>query len=51
MMEKKVNEIIKSRFTCFQSAHECTQFIRGQLYFYVDSLLTLKHATTKNDIP
>ena len=41
IIEKKVQHILKSKMTCFSSAHECTQFIRGELFFYVDSLLTL----------
>jgi len=40
-LENRVNEIIQSDFRCFNSAYECTQFLRGELFFYVDSLLTL----------
>jgi len=40
-MEKRVQEVIDSHFMGFQSAFDCTQFIRGELYFYIDSLLTL----------
>lgn len=40
-MEKRVQEVIDSNFMGFSNAYECTQFIRGELYYYVDSLLTL----------
>jgi len=33
IIEKKVQRVVDSKFTCFSSAHECTQFIRGELYF------------------
>ena len=40
-MEKRVKELTDSNFMSFSSAYECTQFMRGELYYYVDSLLTL----------
>ena len=51
LLENRVNEIISSDFRCFKSAYECTQFIRGELFFYVDSLLTLHSQTTREDLP
>ncbi len=50
LLENRVNEIIASDFRCFNSAYECTQFIRGELFFYVDSLLTLQSQTTREDL-
>ena len=51
IIEKKVQHILNSKLTCFSSAHECTQFIRGELFFYVDSLLTLPSGISKEDLP
>jgi len=46
-----MKSIIETNFRCFDSAFECTQFIRGELYYYVDSLLTLQDRTNKEDLP
>jgi len=46
ILEKRIREIITSNFLCFQSGYECTQFLRGELFQYVDSLLTLYDKTT-----
>ena len=43
--------MLSTKFTCFASAHECTQFIRGELYFYLDSLLTMEIAISPTDLP
>lgn len=51
MLEKKLKEIIQSKFTCFESAHACTQFIRGELYVFVDSVMTIYTNITSNDLP
>ena len=51
MLETKLKEIIQSKFTCFESAHACTQFIRGELYVFVDSILTIYSNITSNDLP
>ena len=51
LLENKVKEITTSDFRCFNSAYECTQFIRGELFFYIDSLLTLHTTTTREDLP
>lgn len=45
-MEKRVKEVMDSNFMGFSNAYECTQFIRGELYYYVDSLLTLPMVIT-----
>jgi hypothetical protein len=47
---KKISDIIASEFTCFESAYQCTQFIRGELYFYVDSMITLSNVITSDDL-
>ena len=36
---------------CFKSGYECTQFIRGELFVFVDSLLTLSLYTESDDLP
>lgn len=46
-----MQHILESKFTCFASAHEITQFIRGELYFHLDSLFTLEHALQSVDLP
>jgi hypothetical protein len=48
---KKINDTITSEFTGFESAYQCTQFIRGELYFYVDSMITLTNIITSDDLP
>ena len=50
-MEKRVQEVNDSQFMGFLSAFECTQFIRGELYFYIDSLLTLQNVIVQEDLP
>ena len=50
-LEKKIQEILDSNFLCFQSAIEVTQFLRGELYYYVDSLLTLHQVINSEDLP
>jgi hypothetical protein len=51
MLETKIKEVIQSKFTCFESANACTQFIRGELYIFVDSILSLYTNITSNDLP
>lgn len=50
-IEKRIRQIMESNFLHFGSAYECTQFLRGELYFYVDSLLTLPLLITSEDLP
>jgi len=35
----------------FPSAYKLTQFLRGELYFYVDSLISIFTSTTPEDLP
>lgn len=42
-MESKVQRLIETNFESIQTADEITQYIRGSLFFYFDSLLTLQH--------
>lgn len=51
MLETKIKEIVDSKFTCFESAHACTQFVRGELFIFVDSILSLSQCLTSNDLP
>ena len=37
----KMQKIISSDFKCFESPLECTQFLRGELFIYFDSLVSL----------
>ena len=50
-IESRVKEVIQTKFLCFESAHECTQFIRGELYFYLDSILTLFSHQRADELP
>lgn len=50
-LEKRVKEIMESNFLGFANAYECTQFLRGELYYYVDSLLTLPLVIREEDLP
>jgi hypothetical protein len=50
MLLNKIQRIIESKFQCFKDANECTQFVRGELYIYFDSLLTLMNEPSKSDI-
>lgn len=50
-LETIIQEIVKSRFKNFKTAHEVTQFIRGELFFYVDSIITIPTETTSADLP
>ena len=50
-MLKLVKETIEKDFTNFESPYTLTQFIRGELYFYIDSLISLFTSTNSEDIP
>lgn len=50
-MQKQVQETIEQEFRNFSSPHKLTQYIRGELYFYVDSLISLFNQTTSEDLP
>jgi hypothetical protein len=45
-----IQQITESEFKCFTSAFECTQFIRGELFIYFDSLITLVNNPSQADI-
>jgi hypothetical protein len=49
-MINQIQKIIQSEFKCFESANECTQFIRGELFIYFDSLVSLTMSATPADI-
>jgi len=40
-MQQKVKEIIKEEFKNLETPIKVTQFIRGDLYFYVDSIISM----------
>jgi hypothetical protein len=41
MLLNRMQRVNESNFQCFKDANECTQFIRGELYIYFDSLISL----------
>ena len=45
-----IKQVRESKFRCFTSAFECTQFIRGELFVYYDSLVTLVTTPSQSDI-
>ena len=49
-MLQKVQDIIARDFKVFETPRDLTQFVRGELYFYVDSLLSML-STTVEDLP
>ena len=51
ILEAKVKDIIATKFKCFGSPHECTQFVRGELFIFIDSILTMSANITSNDLP
>ena len=50
MLLKRIQIVIDSNFQCFKDANECTQFVRGELYTYFDSLITLVQDPSKSDM-
>jgi hypothetical protein len=40
-MLNRIQRVIESNFLCFNDATECSQFIRGEVYLHLDSLVTL----------
>jgi hypothetical protein len=49
-LEKRVRELLDSNLFGFTSAYECTQFIRGTLFYYVDSLVTMSAVINQEDL-
>lgn len=50
-MQQKVQDTIKEEFKNLESPIKVTQFIRGELYFYVDSLISMISSTSQDDLP
>ena len=50
-MKEVIAQTIDENFRNFESPSQLTQFIRGQLYFYVDSLLSLPQVSSESDLP
>jgi hypothetical protein len=51
-MQQKVQEIIKAEFKgVFEKPRDLTQFIRGEFYFYVDSLMSLFQNSSPEEVP
>jgi hypothetical protein len=46
----KIQKVIQTDFKCFTDANECTQFVRGELYFYFDSLISLVNEASQVEI-
>ena len=38
-----MNEILASNFNCFSNAFEITQYLRGNLYIFLDMTMTTEH--------
>lgn len=49
-MLNRIQRATESSFLCFTDATECTQFIRGEMYLYFDSLITLVLEATQADV-
>lgn len=47
----KVQEIVQTDFECLRTAQEVNQFLRGELYFYVDSIISISLYTMRSDFP
>lgn len=50
-MKEEIAETIDKGFRNFESPMHLTQFIRGHLYFYVDSLISLTQVSSEQDLP
>lgn len=50
-MQQKVQEIIKKDFKCYELPRDLTQFVRGELYFYVDSLMSIFQSSSVEEVP
>jgi hypothetical protein len=49
-MLNRIQRVIESDFLCFNDATECTQFIRGEVYLHLDSLVTLVREPSQTDM-
>lgn len=49
-MQQKVQETIKEEFKNLETPIKVTQFIRGDLYFYVDSLISMINCIQQEDL-
>ena len=49
-MLNRIQRVIESDFLCFNDATECTQFIRGEMYVYFDSLISLVQEASQTDV-
>lgn len=50
-MTKKVRDLTETQFRYFETAHDFTQFVRGELYMFIDSILTLFNVISADDLP
>ena len=48
---KTLRTLIDTKFDNGMSPMELTQFVRGKLYFHLDSLLSLSNTTCEDDLP
>jgi hypothetical protein len=46
-----VKEIIASDFKYFDTPFNLSQYIRGELYFYVDSIISISTLANSDDLP
>lgn len=48
-MQEQVRQLIHTDLQCIDNPIAFSQFVRGELYFYTDSMLTLIHALKEED--
>ena len=48
---KTLKTLVDTKFDNGMNAIELTQFVRGKLYFHLDSLLSLSNSTCEDDLP
>ena len=49
--KKELKDILENGFEVLETPRKVTQYIRGELYFYVDSMLSLHLNTTTRELP
>ena len=49
--KKELKDILENGFEVLETPRKVTQYIRGELYFYVDSMLSLHLNTTTKELP
>jgi hypothetical protein len=50
LLNNKMKEVITTNFKCFKRPYEVTQFMRGEFFYYLDSLLTMQTNVEKTHL-